>query len=188
MKKIFLTLLLTTGMVVSAQVKIGDNETNLNSDSLLELEATDKGVLFPRVALTSTTASSPLAAHVQGMTVYNTATAGDVTPGMYTNNGAVWVKLGSNSSVSVRVATNGTLSTTDLNGYIIDGVGYTYNLGSLNTSASEGNTITFMQNSSIPLTIQGVANGSYTTPIQQGGGITFVYDADTNAWYSINTQ
>ncbi len=27
-----------------------------------------------------------------GMTVYNTANVGDVTPGLYTNNGSVWVK------------------------------------------------------------------------------------------------
>jgi hypothetical protein len=36
------------------------------------------------------------------MTVYNTATAGDVTPGMYTNNGAAWVKLGESSVITSR--------------------------------------------------------------------------------------
>lgn len=92
MKKIFLTLVILSGIITSAQVKIGDNETTLNTNSLLELESANKGVLFPRVALTSTTSFSPLAAHVVGIVVYNTATTGDVTPGLYTNNGTVWVK------------------------------------------------------------------------------------------------
>ena len=98
MKKIFLTLALVSGILVTAQVKIGDNVATLNANSLLELEATNKGVLFPRVALTGTTNFAPLAAHVAGMTVYNTATTSDVTPGMYTNSGSAWVKLGGSST------------------------------------------------------------------------------------------
>jgi hypothetical protein len=94
MKKIFLTRALAVGLMATGQVKIGDNPTNINASSLLELESSTQGVVFPRIALTSTTAFAPLAGHVQGMTVYNTATAGDVTPGMYTDNGTAWVKLG----------------------------------------------------------------------------------------------
>jgi hypothetical protein len=98
MKKIYLTIALAIGIMASAQVKIGDNATSVNANSLLELESTTKGVLFPRVALTGTANVAPLAAHVQGMTIYNTATAGDVTPGMYTNSGSAWVKLGASSA------------------------------------------------------------------------------------------
>ena len=100
MKKIFLTLALAIGLTATAQVKVGDNVTTLNASSLLELESTSKGLLFPRVALTGTTAFAPLAAHVAGMTVYNTATAGDVTPGLYTNSGTAWVKLGAAPTTS----------------------------------------------------------------------------------------
>jgi hypothetical protein len=106
MKKIFLTLALAIGLTATAQVKVGDNVTTLNASSILELESTSKGLLFPRVALTGTTAFAPLAAHVAGMTVYNTATAGDVTPGLYTNDGAAWVKLGGSSSTATSVVTN----------------------------------------------------------------------------------
>lgn len=97
MKKIFLTLAILAGIISSAQVKIGDNVTTLDANSLLELESTNKGVLFPRVALINTTSSDPLTAHVAGMVVYNTATTGDVTTGMYANDGAKWVKMGFNS-------------------------------------------------------------------------------------------
>jgi len=100
LKKIVLTIAVLLGFVTTAQVKIGDNVTSLNSSSLLELESTTKGVLFPRVALTNTTSYTPLSAHVAGMTIYNTAAGGDVTPGMYTNDGTKWVKLGATTNTT----------------------------------------------------------------------------------------
>jgi len=113
MKKIFLTLALAAGLMVSAQVKIGTNATSLNANAVLELESSTKGILFPRVALTGTSNVAPLAAHVQGMTVYNTATAGDVTPGMYTNSGTAWVKLEAGvNTIAIKTA-NYSLTTSD---------------------------------------------------------------------------
>lgn len=100
MKKIFITLALLAGIIASAQVKIGNDPENVNSSSILDLESTDKGLLFPRVALVSTGQATPLAAKVAGMTVYNTATVSDVTPGLYTNNGTAWVKLGVATTVA----------------------------------------------------------------------------------------
>lgn len=80
-----------------AQVKVGDNPTTINSNSILELEATNKGLLLPRVSLSATTNPSPLSAHVAGMVVYNTATAGsdptDVEPAYYYNDGTKWCKI-----------------------------------------------------------------------------------------------
>jgi len=85
------------GFTATAQVKVGDNAAApMNTSAVLELESTDKGLLLPRVALTSTTAFAPLSAHVAGMEVYNTATAGTaetaVTPGRYYNDGTKWVR------------------------------------------------------------------------------------------------
>src|SRR6187549_1870815 len=92
---IFAALLLFVSFQSIAQVGIGTASPNVNAK--LELSATDKGFLPPRVALSTTTSFSPLAAHVEGMMVYNTATAGSgnsaVTPGYYLNNGTKWVKV-----------------------------------------------------------------------------------------------
>ncbi|PSL28070.1 tail fiber domain-containing protein [Dyadobacter jiangsuensis] len=74
-----------------AQVKIGDNPTTINANSVLEVESTSKGLLLPRLPLTQTTNPAPLNAHVAGMTVFNTATANDVVPGFYYNDGTKWV-------------------------------------------------------------------------------------------------
>lgn len=102
---------LAVGLMATAQVKIGTNVENINPASILELESSTQGVNFPKLALTSTTVAAPLAgdAHVAGMTVYNTATAGDVTPGLYSNNGTAWVKLGGSSSSALSI----TVPTTD---------------------------------------------------------------------------
>src|SRR5690606_2129916 len=92
-----LALVITASSQVSAQVKVGDNPQTVNADAALEIESTDKGLILPRIALTSTTSAVPMTAHVEGMTVYNTATAGTgetaVVPGYYYNDGTKWVKI-----------------------------------------------------------------------------------------------
>lgn len=86
---------------MTAQVKVGANPTTINTNSVLELESTTKGLLLPRVTLSSISSFSPLTAHVAGMSVYNTATAGSgttgVTPGYYYNDGTQWVPMLSQS-------------------------------------------------------------------------------------------
>lgn len=82
--------------LVHAQVTIG-SEKPPHEDALLDLKQydnghSDKGLLIPRLSLTSTTAPNPLVTHTGGMIVYNYATAGDVTPGLYYNNGQKWIR------------------------------------------------------------------------------------------------
>lgn len=99
---------------VSAQTKIKDGTISSsplpNSDAILELESNNKGLLLPRVALESTGSPTPLAAHVAGMTVYNTEDTFDVKPGVYYNDGTRWNALlsskSSNSSVDSIVNLN----------------------------------------------------------------------------------
>lgn len=102
MKKLFLSLTLIFALTavsnLDAQVTIGSN-AEPNSNAVLDLISnTNKGMLLPRVALTATNDFAPLAAHVAGMTVYNTATnntvAGyEVSPGLYYNDGVKWLRL-----------------------------------------------------------------------------------------------
>jgi hypothetical protein len=80
-----------------AQLKVGNNPGTINADAMLDIEATDKGVLIPRIALTSTNLAAPLVNHISGMIIYNTATAGTgitaVTPGVYYNDGTEWLRI-----------------------------------------------------------------------------------------------
>ena len=98
-KFVVIAAFLATTTTSFAQVGVGT--TTPNADALLEINSTvanPGGVLLPRMALTMTTSPAPLSADVAGMIVYNTATAGDVTPGFYYNDGAVWVRLGAGAA------------------------------------------------------------------------------------------
>lgn len=91
--QILFICLLFCSTTVFAQVGIGTN--NPNPNALLDINASANvgGLLLPRVTLTSTSSFAPLAAHVQGMTIYNTATLNDVTPGQYYNDGTRWIRV-----------------------------------------------------------------------------------------------
>lgn len=93
MKKHYISILLFLISFMSfSQVKIGGTDNIPNENAMLEIDG-NKGLLLPRLELTSTSESTPLSAHVPGMTVYNTATAGNVTPGFYYNDGTKWIKM-----------------------------------------------------------------------------------------------
>jgi len=97
LKTLFIVIMLGASSLLRGQVTIGSGYEP-NSNALLDLQehsdhSSTKGLLLPRVSLSSTSSFSPLLAHVAGMTVYNTATTNDVTPGYYYNDGIKWIKL-----------------------------------------------------------------------------------------------
>jgi len=77
-----------------SQSNIGINTTGLppNPSAGLDVDFPNKGLLIPRVSLTSTSSFAPLLSHVAGMIVYNTATIADVVPGFYYDNGTKWIQ------------------------------------------------------------------------------------------------
>jgi len=91
-----LAFVLSATLTANAQTKIKDGTINGSSlpdtNAILELESNNKGLLLPRIELDSTGLAHPLTAHTAGMTVYNTATAADVSPGYYYNDGTKWVR------------------------------------------------------------------------------------------------
>ncbi|AWK03589.1 hypothetical protein HYN56_04875 [Flavobacterium crocinum] len=88
--------------------QVGMPTNNPNPNAVLDLNRTDgtseKGLLLPKVALKATDNFAPMAAHVAGMKVYNTATDGSgetaVTPGEYNNDGTKWVRVVSKNETS----------------------------------------------------------------------------------------
>lgn len=73
----------------NGQVAIGTAAPD--ASALLDVTSTNKGVIFPRVALVTTNVAGPVALPATGLMVYNTATAGaapfNVMPGYYYNSG-----------------------------------------------------------------------------------------------------
>ncbi len=178
---------LAIGLMASAQVKIGDFPTQINAASLLELESSTQGVNFPKLALTSTAVAAPLAGgvHVAGMTVYNTNTLGDVTPGLYTNSGAAWVKLGGSTplyqNIYGKVNTITSSYSSTVNDYTIisnSSAGLTITLTSL-TVNDEGKMINIINNntSATAITISAVLPNvlPFGTGLNQYRGRTYIW-------------
>ncbi|MCX2679830.1 hypothetical protein OOZ15_07770, partial [Galbibacter sp. EGI 63066] len=127
MKRIVIFLFFQFIVLVSwAQVGVGTPLPNPSSQ--LEVVASDKGVLIPRLALINSTDATTIAnGNVESLLVYNTATVADVTPGYHYWDGAKWVRL---ANIDDIVASNETVTLLTDNG---DGT-YTY--------VSEDGTIT----------------------------------------------
>lgn len=96
---VFLLLSFFFQNLFSQNVGISDVVITPDASSILEMRATNKGMLAPRVALTATNSASPITSPANSLLVYNTATAGaapnNVTPGFYYWDSATsrWVKL-----------------------------------------------------------------------------------------------
>jgi hypothetical protein len=69
---------------------------------MLDIVSTDKGLLIPRVALTTLNAAGPITTPLTSLLVYNTATAGvspnNVIPGYYYWDGTKWVAFAGSGS------------------------------------------------------------------------------------------
>ena len=85
----YLSITIAGTITTKAQIGIGTTAPN----AALDVTSTTDGLLIPRIALTITTAATPLTTPTTSEMVYNTATVADVTPGYYYWDGTKWVRL-----------------------------------------------------------------------------------------------
>lgn len=123
MKKILLSTVLFSSLIASAQ-NVGINTTGAApvTSAALDVDMANKGVLIPRVALTTTGAFAPVTGvATTSLLVYNTATAGifptHVTPGYYYWDGAKWVRLMSNGNAWIVGTSASIVNTPGVTGY-----------------------------------------------------------------------
>jgi hypothetical protein len=73
----------------------------------LDIDFTDKGLLVPRIELTSMISASPIISPALSLMVYNTATAGvapnGVTPGFYFWDGTKWLRMIAQNTSSIDI-------------------------------------------------------------------------------------
>ncbi len=115
--------------------QIGIGTSTVDASAKLQIDATDRGFLQPRVELTATNDTLTVASPATGLMVYNTATAGSgavaVSPGVYYHNGSAWQRIANQTEVSAATASvpttfvNGNLGTswTGTSGQYIYGMG-----------------------------------------------------------------
>jgi hypothetical protein len=120
-KKILL-LIVVCLCVATATAQTGIGTTTPNASAKLEVMATDKGFLPPRVALTASNVFSPIvgtSANATGLLVYNTNSAGsapnNVVPGYYYWNGTAWIQISGGLIIDNTKSSGFTLAVTDNN-------------------------------------------------------------------------
>ena len=128
------TILLTSFLYSQGGVGINNNGSAPNTSAMLDVASTDKGLLIPRVSLTSTTDATTITnGNVTSLLVYNTVTIADVVPGYYYWDGTVWKIIGGNDADAdptneiqdlqlvgnnLTITNNGTPTTIDLSSYL----------------------------------------------------------------------
>ncbi|MFM6938536.1 MAG: hypothetical protein ACKOXC_09340 [Aquirufa sp.] len=100
----------------------GIGTTTPNASAKLDVSASDRGFLPPRVALTASNVFSPItgtSSAAAGLLIYNTATAGtipnNVVPGYYFWNGSAWVQIAGGLIIDNSKTASFTLASSDNN-------------------------------------------------------------------------
>jgi uncharacterized protein (TIGR02145 family) len=92
---LLLTLLLFNGM--AQNVGINDDGSAPDNSAMLDVSASNKGLLIPRVALTGASDATTIASPATSLLIYNTTDGSGLVPGYYYNAGtsaaSVWTKL-----------------------------------------------------------------------------------------------
>ncbi|NQX98464.1 MAG: hypothetical protein HRT73_11385 [Flavobacteriales bacterium] len=123
MKKLFFIVLgFAVGESFYAQ-NVGINGTGAapNASAILDIAATNKGILIPRLALTAINSNAPIGGGVTtSLLVYNTVSAGTginvVTPGFYYWNGTIWVRFINSKESWETLGNTGTVAGTNFIG------------------------------------------------------------------------
>jgi len=100
MKRLITTLIILFS--ISSTSQIGINNTNPDASSILDITATNKGVLVPRVSLSNVSATTIDGANTAatGLLIWNTntTTTGGNGAGFYFFNGVQWIPIIQNYS------------------------------------------------------------------------------------------
>lgn len=111
------------GIQLTAFSQVGINTSSPNASAQLDVTASNKGFLPPRVALTSITDNSTISSPANGLLIYNTSSAGSstnaVTPGYYYFDGSKWQRLINHDKQTTKhtvLINNVAASTSSLNG------------------------------------------------------------------------
>lgn len=98
LKLVMLAIIMIAVTHIYAQngVAIGSGTPTPNASALVDMQSSNKGLLIPRVALTSVTDATTISSPATSLLVYNTGTGGLTPAGYYYNSatsGANWVRM-----------------------------------------------------------------------------------------------
>ncbi len=163
MKRLILLFLLIT---FYGQAQTGIGTTTPNASAKLDVTATDRGFLPPRVALTASNVFAPItgtSSAAAGLLIYNTATAGtvpnNVVPGYYFWNGTAWIQISNGLIVDASKTSSFSVAAADNNKLFL-----------INSSTSV--TVTVPSGLPIGFACQFIQTGAGSVILVGGSGVT----------------
>src|SRR5215471_17823609 len=92
MKSTIFVVMMCVTMSTSAQTNVGIGTPTPDASARLDVTATDKGILIPRLALNNVTIAAPVTSPATGLMVWNTNTSivGGNGAGFYFWDGSRW--------------------------------------------------------------------------------------------------
>lgn len=171
--------------------QVGINTTTPDASSMLDISATDKGVLVPRISLANvtTTMLDGTNTAATGLLIWNTnaTTVGGNGVGFYFFNGTQWIPITPTPSTDDQNLTTPTLVGTTLNLGIENGTGTSINLASLQdgTGTDDQNLLTpTLTGTTLNLGIEnGMGTSINLSSLQDGTGT----DDQTIETFNFNT-
>ena len=196
--KLYLFFLITYSFSYS-QVGIGTITPNIST--ILEVVSSNKGILLPRIPLTSSSDTTTIInGNVISLLIYNTAKVNDIIPGYHYWDGSKWIRLSTNNArlFSGNGLPNATNTPNPVSGdiyvalpsgdlYTFNGViwgtksagGISSDLGNLLTLGSDGLPF-FNDNVMLKVIVNNGLSKNGNNDIQLGGTLSKPTSIDTN--------
>ncbi len=166
MKKRLLSIALLMG-AWGTYGQVGIGTLTPDNSSQLDVVANDKGVLLPRVVLTSTTDAVTIAnGNVNSLLVYNTNTQNDITPGYYYWYENKWMRIVNEQEVAALDKNTTNISLTKADDELV-------------LTDSDGNIVSIpLAQINIPTILVNNNNGTYTYTNEAGDTVTIDIPSD----------
>src|SRR5690554_1700108 len=160
MKKRLLSVALLMG-AWGTYGQVGIGTLTPDNSSQLDVVANDKGILIPRISLTSTTDATTIKnGNVNSLLVFNTNTQNDITPGYYYWYVDKWMRIVNEQDVISLDKNTTNTSFTVLNGDLI-------------LTDSDGNTVQIpLTQINLPTSLVDNGNGTITYTNEAGVAVT----------------
>ena len=174
MKKFIIFILLVSVFALNVTAQTGIGTTTPHSSAKLDVSATNKGFLPPRVTLTSATDATTIASPAEGLLIYNLGSVG-LQAGYYYWNGANWSTIATASSTGSGVAASNLVN--------LYAKAYSTAVGDIANASGHTFTVAVSGRYLFDFSCTGYSNATITYKVRQG-----TTDIGTDAQTSYNNS
>ena len=163
---VIIVLIGLSSLSLKAQNNVGIGTNSPESSAVLDVMASDKGLLIPRVGLDNAATAAPVTAPVEGLLIYNET--GTEPHGFWYWDGSQWVQVGAGGGSSCVTLDEAYDCTTSGGGRIV-----TVNDGAIEYNQTGGTNTEVLRITTNQGTVANPSSGIYVTNSGVSGGAIF---------------